>query len=156
VPQFEGGRASFGFCESAGWEKGWQGRLLGELAPLFDKTALEELGPADTCLELVEVLMLGVVGTMAISELGVAAVIRVTAQCFQKGSGKSRAGVVVLEKALEGLSKEDVFHRRATVGVLAEVRGGFGFQFAQAAGDGLGMVDFVEDFSHRQVLVNKL
>ena len=73
----------------------------------------------------------GVVGAMAIAELGVAAVIDVTAQCFhQKGAGKSRARVIVLEKALEGLSKEDVFHRRATVGVLAEVRGGFGFQFA--------------------------
>ena len=75
---------------------------------------------------------LGVVGTVAISELGAADVIDVTVQCFQEGAIKSRvAGVVVLvEKALEGLLKEGVFHRRAAGGAPVEVRGGFGFQLA--------------------------
>ena len=110
--------------------------------------ALEELGPTDACLELVEVLALGVIGTMAIAQLGEAAVIDETVQSFQRDVGKSEAGVIVLEKTLEDLLKEDDFHCRAAWSTGGgEVRGRFGFQFARAAGNGLGGVDFVEDFA---------
>jgi hypothetical protein len=76
-----------------------------ELAPFFDQATLEELRPSDACLELVELSMLGVVGTVTISEL------RSASRRVQARQGKARACVVVLEEALGGLSKEGVFQR---------------------------------------------
>jgi hypothetical protein len=67
---------------------------------------------------------------MAIPKLGVSAFVDVAAQGFQKGAGKSRAGVAVLEKALWGLLKEGVFHRRTAGGAPVEVSAGFWSQFA--------------------------
>ena len=70
--------------------------------------------------------VLGVVGAVSISELG-AAVVDVAAQCFEKVARKSRAGVVVLEKALWDLSKEGVFQRQHSArGAPTEVGVGFG------------------------------
>jgi hypothetical protein len=48
---------------------------------------------------LVKFPVLGVIGAVSISKLGVAAVVDVAVQCFKKGACKSRAGVVILEKA---------------------------------------------------------
>ena len=54
-----------------------------ELAPVFDKTALEKLGPrSDARLELVRALVLEVIGAMAIAGLGAVGVISVTVQGF--------------------------------------------------------------------------
>ena len=113
------------------------------MAPFFDKTALEELGPAYvSCFELVEVFVLGVVCAMAITEIWGVAVINVTVQ----GLG---ATVVVMEKRLEGVLEEDVLHSsHAAGGAAVEVCLGFWFLLAQAAGDGLGGIDVVEDFAH--------
>ena len=89
---------------------------------------------------------------------GQTVVIDFAVQGYQKGACKSGVGVIILEKALESFLKEGVFHSHAVGGALDAAGGalvievcssGFGLQFTRAAGDGLGRVDLVEEFTYR-------
>ena len=67
-------------------------------------------------------VLLGIIGTMSVAELGVAAVVNVAIQGFEESVGESRASVVVLEKTLEGFTEEDVFYGNLAGGAAVAYR----------------------------------
>ena len=66
------------------------------MTPVPDEAALEELRPANVGLELVESLVCGVVGAVAVAELRVTAVIDLAVEGVEESVCKFGAGVLVL------------------------------------------------------------